>query len=202
MVPPGKIKVAAVSDTHGKYYPINPVDLLLVAGDVTNYGGLGEFLKFRAHLLKWRLYIPKIILVPGNHDMMFQEDEGYTRALLDDLLIDEEYTYKGFKFYGHPWTVEFGKWAFMDNVVLDTKAAMIPEGLDVLISHGPPFGLLDKTNSGWNAGDEYLRDAINIKKPRYHVFGHIHEAAGQHVEDGYHAMNVAQFPHYFTLEER
>jgi len=55
----------------------------------------------------------------------------------------------------------------------------IPEGLDVLITHGPPFGILDQvTPGGEHLGCAELLEAIEEKKPRVHIFGHIHGGAG------------------------
>jgi Icc-related predicted phosphoesterase len=55
----------------------------------------------------------------------------------------------------------------------------IPDNLDVLITHGPPFGILDQvTPGGTHLGCEELLKAVQEKKPKVHVFGHIHGGAG------------------------
>ena len=54
----------------------------------------------------------------------------------------------------------------------------VPDEVDVIVTHGPPMGLLDKTKGGENVGCEHLRRAVEKVKPRMHVFGHIHEAWG------------------------
>lgn len=56
---------------------------------------------------------------------------------------------------------------------------MIPEETDVLITHGPPFGILDRTISGLEVGCEDLLKTIKKLKPKFHLFGHIHEAYGE-----------------------
>ena len=54
-----------------------------------------------------------------------------------------------------------------------------PDGMDVLITHGPPEGILDRTNRGEFAGCRDLFNRVCEVRPRLHVFGHIHEAAGR-----------------------
>ncbi len=55
---------------------------------------------------------------------------------------------------------------------------MIPEGTDILITHGPPYGILDKTFDKLSVGCQDLLDAVIKIKPKYHIFGHIHESNG------------------------
>jgi Icc-related predicted phosphoesterase len=62
--------------------------------------------------------------------------------------------------------------------------ARIPETTDVLLTHGPPMGILDRTSRGERVGCEALREAVARVRPRLHVFGHIHEAYGTHEEAG------------------
>jgi Icc-related predicted phosphoesterase len=55
----------------------------------------------------------------------------------------------------------------------------IPYGLDVLITHGPPFGILDQIEPGGAyLGCEELLKVVKEKKPKLHIFGHIHGGAG------------------------
>lgn len=55
----------------------------------------------------------------------------------------------------------------------------IPENIDVLITHGPPYGILDKTYDKVNAGCKGLLKFVERLKPKVHIFGHIHEAYGE-----------------------
>ena len=53
----------------------------------------------------------------------------------------------------------------------------IPENTDIVISHGPAFGILDVV--GWkNQGSQALRYRIDEIKPKYLISGHIHEDRG------------------------
>jgi Icc-related predicted phosphoesterase len=55
----------------------------------------------------------------------------------------------------------------------------IPEGVDILITHGPPFGILDHIpgSERWEGCPE-LPEAVLQAKPRVQVFGHIHAGYG------------------------
>jgi Icc-related predicted phosphoesterase len=48
------------------------------------------------------------------------------------------------------------------------------ENLDILITHGPPYGIFDRTAKKVNAGCKYLLDRVQKVKPKIHIFGHIH----------------------------
>lgn len=61
---------------------------------------------------------------------------------------------------------------------LAAKWALVPETTDVLVTHGPPFGVLDRTWLGEDVGCADLEAALVRIRPRLHLFGHIHEAYG------------------------
>ena len=96
------------------------------------------------------------------------------------------------KIWGSPFTPEFLNWAFMGTPE-KRKAlwAEIPEHLDILITHGPPFGILDRTIDGENAGCPHLLKAVQSKKPKIHLFGHIHEGYGTLEIDGTLFVNAS-----------
>ncbi|EXJ81706.1 hypothetical protein A1O1_07771 [Capronia coronata CBS 617.96] len=61
-------------------------------------------------------------------------------------------------------------------------------GIDIMLTHGPPQGILDYTSTGQHVGCDHLRKAVQRCRPQVHCFGHIHEARGAvrkrwHVED-------------------
>lgn len=93
-------------------------------------------------------------------------------------LEDSEIVIYGIKIYGTPWQPEFCKWAF--NVPRGepclSKWELIPSDTDILVTHTPPVGHGDLCCSGVRAGCvELLSTVQNRVKPKYHVFGHIHE---------------------------
>lgn len=58
------------------------------------------------------------------------------------------------------------------------KWAKIPTDVEILMTHGPPHGILDTCSDGFQAGCEELKEVVERIKPRVHIFGHIHEAYG------------------------
>ena len=95
-------------------------------------------------------------------------------------LQDSSVTIDALRFYGSPYTPRFFDWAFNQDrgPISAARWSMIPPGTDVLITHGPPLRILDRNLGGQDCGCADLLDAVQRVKPRLHVFGHIHEAAG------------------------
>ena len=70
------------------------------------------------------------------------------------------------------------RWAFTleRGKALREKWKKIPEGIDFLVTHGPPLGYLDDLAKGGKAGClDLLYEIKHRVKPKFHVFGHIHE---------------------------
>jgi len=90
----------------------------------------------------------------------------------------------GVKFWGTPWSRRFYDWGFnRDANFRDRVFSLIPEDIDVLISHTPPTncGLLDHCYDG-HVGDEVLLDHIYRVKPKIVICGHIHAGGGMMYE--------------------
>lgn len=188
------MRIVCVSDTHG-YHELTEVpegDVLVHAGDVCRYGGLEDVDEFN----RWLGKLPHRykVVICGNHDWCFQEKPAEARARLTHAtyLQDSGCEIEGLTFYGSPWTPLFCDWAFMlSDAVLVEKWALIPPRVDVLITHGPPHGVLDMTRRGECAGSDTLFRRVLEVKPRLHVFGHIHEAAGRFDHDGTAFLNAS-----------
>jgi hypothetical protein len=83
--------------------------------------------------------------------------------------------------YGTPWLPDQNDWAFSatEPNELTRLHSKIPTNVDILITHGPPAGVLDQNNRGQSIGCSQLFNAVSERvKPRLHVFGHCHEAYG------------------------
>ena len=108
-------------------------------------------------------------------------------------LQDSEVTIDGIKFYGSPWQPEFYNWAFNlpRGEKLAQKWAEIPDNTDVLITHGPAYGILDYAPMGGHVGCEELYKRISDIKPKIHVCGHIHNSYGQKTIDGIEFLNAS-----------
>ncbi len=179
------MRIIAISDTHGLHNRIENLpegDFLIHAGDFMNSGyDPQDILSFN----RWLGEQPfqHRIVCAGNHDRHFQNAPEQARAMLTNAVYLENSgtTISGVTFWGSPYTPEFLNWAFMYRRGLGAKLYwdQIPMNLDVLITHGPPFGILDQVAPGGDhLGCEELLRAVEEKKPKVHIFGHIHGGAG------------------------
>lgn len=179
--------IDCVSDLHGKFPELEGGDLLIMAGDCTSNDRVPAWCKF----FEWcdkQEYKHKI-LIAGNHDGFLSQciPSSDTREILGELhegceyLCDSGITIEGLKIWGSPWTPTFYDWYFMKDRGADIKAMwdLIPEDTDILITHGPPYGILDTNKQGHHCGCEELREAVMRVKPTLHIFGHIHGGYGK-----------------------
>lgn len=177
------LRVVAFSDTHGHHrnVEIPDGDLLIFAGDFTaqdSYVGV-------VHFGRWFSKLPHKykVFVAGNHDWVFQKNYSFAKSCFSSdviILEDEGCEIENLSIYGTPWQPEFQSWAF--NAAPDKlkiRYDAIPIGVDILITHAPARGFLDRvrlnTPEEEHVGCPILRERLEIVKPRYHIFGHVHE---------------------------
>jgi Icc-related predicted phosphoesterase len=177
------MRIVAFSDTHGQHDVLEMPDgdLLIFAGDMCGMGNLDEICLFNDYLAS--LPHQYKVVIAGNHDRLFESNLEQARKILTAAcyLQDEAIEVEGFKIYGSPWQPEFHSWAFNlpRGESLRQKWAQIPNNTDILITHCPPFSILDKVNTDEHVGCEMLQLAVeNLIKPKVHIFGHIHESYG------------------------
>src|SRR5579885_429050 len=191
------MRIVCIADTHGLESMLAPLptgDVLVVAGDFTNHG-TSQDIKFFSQWLKNQLFTHKLVIA-GNHDTSFEYDPYMARAMLRQCtyLEDSGVTIQGVHFYGTPWQLEFMNWAFNlpRGKKLKEKWEMIPNNTDVLITHCPPFGILDFAYySNAHVGDKNLLERVKQIKPKVHIFGHIHEGYGKVEQDGTVFINAS-----------
>lgn len=180
------MKIVCISDTHEKHDQLimPPGDVLIVSGDVTMNGGT----KATERFLLWldRQEYKYKIFVAGNHDFFFEGGQlarNFVTSVAPSVMYlqDNEVTIQGTKFYGAPWTPKFYDWAFMlQEKDIAKKWKLIPDDTEVLITHGPPFAVLDKLERGERVGCKELAKRVDgLEKLKLHVFGHIHSGYGQ-----------------------
>lgn len=204
------MSIYATADLHGQLFPIpEDCETLLVAGDVCPDFRLRDASRQADWLdTVFRGWLgttdADVVACWGNHDFI-----GEHPALVPDLpwtlLQDSETVVNGLRVYGTPWVPGLPYWAFFSSEkALAARAEVIPTGLDVLMTHGPPFMAgdfiptsekqRDKYGNfhGINVGDRQLSAAIERARPEVTICGHIHEARGEYRVAGEHPLlNVA-----------
>lgn len=197
------MRIVCISDTHNcnEQVTVPDGDLLIHSGDATITGTVEEIKLFS----KWFAALPHKhkIFVAGNHDWLFERNDELARSLLDKntaYLRDSSVEIEGIKIYGSPWQPRFFDWAFnlMRGPELAEKWRLIPDDVDILVTHGPPHGILDEVQRQWgieNTGCEELRkrvDDISANgKLKLHVFGHIHCGHGRYEHNGVTFINAS-----------
>jgi Icc-related predicted phosphoesterase len=189
---PSDVRLVLVSDTHQLHRELDLPDgeIFIHAGDISMLS------KSRAAIADFNEWLRELpyrhkIVVPGNHDFFLEADES-KRFLLGNatVLINEAVEIDGLRIWGSPVTPLYGG-AFGMSSADDRRRlyARIPEETDVLVTHGPPFGILDSApGTESHSGDRELLEAVKRIRPKLHVFGHIHGANGLYTTD--HTMYV------------
>lgn len=194
------MRIVIMSDTHGLHDRIPPVpdgDVLVHAGDLTTIGTLEQV----DAALRWLARLPHRhkVIIAGNHDFAFEQQAAAAEAIIPpgiNYLRNSGVTIDGIRFWGSPYQPEFFDWAF--NLPRGERLARvwanIPQDVQVLVTHGPPFGILDQVN--WqparHEGCEDLRRRVAVLPDlRLHAFGHIHENYGTVEIDGCTYVNAS-----------
>lgn len=207
------MKILTISDTHSLHHKIQKdyfvdADMIIHAGDCTNVGYLEEIKTF----LEWFDSLPYKykIFTAGNHDFGFEQKPDEVRKLLDNYpniiyLQDSNIEIEGIKIHGSPQTPYFHNWAFncarnqQDSLnykkpLIKQYWDMIPSDTNVLITHGPPYGIGDFVpyNGGEFVGCKDLLDTIyNLPDLKLHVSGHIHCGYGKIFKDNKMFINAS-----------
>lgn len=187
------MRIVCISDTH-----LQHTGFVVPEGDVLIHAGDGTFRGTSQEIRTWLGWIASHghrhkLVIAGNHDWLFQNAPADAAALIPDgvtYLQDSGAKIEGITFWGSPWQPTFHDWAFNLNrgPVIAEKWKLIPDDTQVLITHGPPFGILDRLpeafgKEGSQVGCEDLTHRINaLGSLRLHVFGHIHHSYGQEVD--------------------
>lgn len=157
-------------------------DVIIHTGDISKVGKEYEVEDF----VDWfsNLNYQHKIFIAGNHDFFFEREsnENIQHILNDNIIYlhNSQVEIEGIRIWGSPYTPRFFNWAFNFDrgTDLEKNWQQIPVNTDILVTHGPPFGILDRTVSGLNVGCEELMKKVKEIQPKYHLFGHIHEGYG------------------------
>jgi len=182
------MKIWHISDTHG-YHDLlkvpDGIDMVIHSGDCSNprdpYNNEPEVREF-IHWFKG-LPIKHKVYVAGNHDTSIEKRLVTKQDFTDYNIIYLENEYveiNGLKLFGSPHTPQFGNWAFMKSREKLERfwRNAIHEPCDIVITHGPPKGILDKSYDKIgrmeSCGDRSLLNQVLAMQPAYMCFGHIH----------------------------
>lgn len=207
--------IICISDTHTyEDFEVPDGDILIHSGDISFRGTFAEM--NRAMIWLGKFPHKYKIFVAGNHDWLAEQDPSLMKALAEEngviYLDDSGVEVMGLRVWGSPVQPEFCSWAFnrKRGEEIARHWAKIPNDTQVLITHGPPMGILDKLENGMLVGCEELRKRVDqLEDLRLHCFGHIHCGAGKYVAySGKIFVNAAicteeykpiQQPHMITL---
>lgn len=229
------MRFVAVSDTHLAQPELPGGDVLLHAGDLTYRGTLPEVSGAACWLEEQKKKYRHVIVIAGNHDWLFQNEPSLARQIMKErgllYLEDSGLTLEGstvlngeiapgpgrVTIYGSPWQPWFNDWAFnlYRGKPMKEKWDMIPSGLDILMTHGPPYEILDgvgrfdedvypEDDSVFikHVGCENLLEAVRRVKPKVHVFGHIHASHGRIERDGTTFINASIMNEVYDPERK
>jgi Icc-related predicted phosphoesterase len=198
------MKIICMADLHRYLPPVPEGDLLLLAGDFLNDGAARQRVFLDTAFREWVSGVAArmpVVATPGNHDWIFQTHPDLVPNDLPwTVLVDQEVTVGGLRIWGSPWQPPFFDWAFnLPEEDLEEKWALIPEGIDILLLHGPPFGAGDITLRGERVGSPSLTARILAVRPKLVVCGHIHSARGEYRLDTVPVINAAMTDERYFL---
>ncbi|UCC91626.1 MAG: metallophosphoesterase family protein [Candidatus Aenigmatarchaeota archaeon] len=144
------------------------VDVIINAGDFLSE----DFARKVLDKTKFRTFV-----IRGNWDYGLKTNNKNVTILNNQVV-----KHKGYHFLG----VDYGYY----SQIPELAKGISPKKL-ILVTHDPPYDMLDISYFGSNAGLLDLRAAVNEARPVLHVFGHIHEAAGYVKHRGTLFINAA-----------
>lgn len=135
-----------------------------------------------------------ILCIGGNHDHLLQEHhrpagQPFSNAI---YLEDQTWEHEGIVFYGTPWVPFLRSHAFFAKErELRKRWSRIPSSVDVLITHTPPAGILDRSSRGQQLGCGHLAERVSKLAPAVHCFGHVHASGGTYEQDSTTYINAS-----------
>lgn len=201
------MRIVFISDTHNRLsqMSIPDGDVLIHCGDITEKGTKQEV--FNELAVFNRFNHKHKLIIAGNHDHWFEDEPEAEREIADRFknitYLEDSSTIinsndKSYKVYGSPWTPNYCNWSFMperNSVALKSLWSQIPDDTDILVTHGPPYGILDNPDNSIygdiNVGCELLKERLKDLSLKIHAFGHVHFSYGTETIDGTTFVNAA-----------
>lgn len=193
------MKIVLISDLHGKHDDLTKLlpptaDMIICAGDISMFGNMNTINSFIYWFSNLDQYKYKIFIA-GNHDRYFEDHHYLALTMIPENVIYLEnsgVTINGVYIYGSPIQPTFFNWAFNVDRGEPIKKYwdMIPDHTDILVTHGPPYGVLDASRFNQDSGtvgdavnhagcEELSKAVFDRVKPSLHLFGHIHPGYGK-----------------------
>lgn len=187
------MRIYAVADIHARPGRIDRIysnireyapDVLVIAGDVTNY-------RYPEMVLDKLNHLPvPVFVVRGNTDLkrMAGFFEAYTNIFHLHL---NRVKIQGVNFVGISGTVPVpfrSRVAFRQKSLMQSVEALLDRE-SVFIAHPPPYGTLDRVLGKFHAGSRVVSDLLAAVQPRLMLCGHIHEDYGHARVGETHVVN-------------
>ena len=214
----GVVRFVVISDTHEQedFVDLPSGDVLLHTGDFTMSGCEGAIKRFNEWLGK-QDFTHKIVIA-GNHELSLDstfatntttkgcDEVARMKSLLTNCtyLEDSSIVVEGYKIWGSPATPKCGNWAFSyeRGKEAELQWSFMEEGVDLVMTHGPPYDIGDRNSGGLKTGCPSLRKRIMEVKPLVHLCGHIHEDRGIRVVDGITFINACSVDSLYRVSHK
>lgn len=200
------MRVAVTADIHGTPLPPVPMcDMLIIAGDIGFKESFGRHASFApkqmmGEVRHWLERLNReVVVIAGNHDFDTEPHRQLHDEGLWTYVEDECVEVCGMKIWGSPWAPTFGQWAFMANdLALANKYAAIPNDVDIIVSHCPPYGHGDlvgeRTPRAKRTGSKSLYDRCkDLPNLKLLACGHIHEQYGIYRVPSFHGARDIRY---------
>ena len=202
------VKICCISDTHNQHrkLEIPKCDVLIHAGDYSYTGdfqSLWEINEWFGKLKKDGL-CSEVVTVCGNHDFLYEKNPSLARSIMTNCIYlqEEPLDFMGYKWFGSPISPEFNNWAFNRKRGKEIARcwAKIPDNTQILVVHGPPYGILDVNTEEIysqplgpvHLGCEDLKKRVDqLKDLKLLVTGHIHSSHGVEEHNGVKFVNAS-----------
>jgi Icc-related predicted phosphoesterase len=201
------MRILAMSDIHGQFQTFNinrmpnaeDIDFVVIAGDLTNIGvgfpselntyaasAANEFLACQKFMSALEAKYKKVWWIPGNHDWgLINREEQFAGGLLPFAFPFEDHDL-GVTIIGESLSTAFDMphlakiWTHTTtDQAVDNVTWLFKPPADIVVSHSPPFGILDKTNGDRRIGSPGLMKYIERHRPKLVISGHVHENGGE-----------------------
>lgn len=185
------MKIVGTSDTHGMHreLTIPKCDIFIHSGDIVGANPLHDYADFK----EWLDEIPAThcVIIAGNHDLLLEHDMwGYKLFGSHHYLENSSEVIEDLVIWGSPNTLPFAGAFNKGKQQIKKVWNTIPNGADIIITHGPPYMVGDECPGG-NVGDVDLMNRILDIDPILHQSGHIHEGYGKREFKGIEFWNAS-----------